>query len=220
MSSKREIEIRRLFNARVNLEKRWPEYLARRNEIIAGGIPESEAWLIAAKEFPPLNGGKGEWDTIADEEPASETKESQSPERVKLALPTPPKNNRQWPVTHRPSGPKLDAKWSAIAKQVPAAKVGSEREVARWVFENAWVTDADDVDVASAPSRGAVTLLHWVIHHPSGYHEFLTSIWVKTMPNQQQLKGDKAMNDDGRRVLSLFDRIDAELDEGVEVGSE
>lgn len=195
--------IKQRVNNRIHEEGRWEAFEARRKEIVAAGTHPIDAWRQAVRQFPPLDGTPCELD-LPPPEPAPET----------VAPPPPAKRPADAKQKDR-FGPE----WAALAAKVPATKIGSEREAARWVFEH-YMTDVSEIDPATAPSRGAIGLLWWVRTHPVGYHEFLTSIWVKTMPTQAQMRGEGRFNDDGRKTLALFDIIDAEHAKESEHGSE
>lgn len=200
-------KIRSKLNARLLREGRFEEYNQARQARIEAGTPPAEAWKLTMADFRPIDGSPLETELPPEDAPAAEAK------------PEPPAKKPAYPTNSRGAAhtPKFDARWQAITKQVPAAKVASPREVSMWIFENAGV-DIGDVDVSTIPSRGAVRLLHWVQTHPAGYHEFLSMFYSKMMPNNAQMKGEGRFFDDGRKVLTLFAQLEQELEEPTNGG--
>ena len=90
------------------------------------------------------------------------------------------------------------------SKQLFEDKTCSTPKTVEWVAANLRISDASAED---APSSEAWSMLCWVKSSPQAESQFWGQIYTKLLPTRQQLDQDTKMEDDGRRVLTLIDRI-------------
>ena len=90
------------------------------------------------------------------------------------------------------------------SKVVFANKTCSTPRTVEWVAANIRVSDASPDE---APSSEAWSMLCWVKGSPQAESQFWGQIYTKLLPTRQQLDQDTKMEDDGRRVLTLIEKI-------------
>jgi len=91
-----------------------------------------------------------------------------------------------------------------VSGSVFEEKTCSTPRTVEWVAANIRVSDPKPED---APSSEAWSMLCWVKSSPQAEAQFWGQIYTKLLPTRQQLDADNRMEDDGRRVLSIIDRI-------------
>mgnify|MGYP003116791568 CR=1 FL=1 len=168
---------------------RWSDFVRLREELKERGVPPDVAWQKA-------------YDTIV-EDPIDPPDLSDDPPRPVKKVVSKSRPTRQ--------SNSLDA-----SSDVFAEKSCSTPRTVEWVAANISVSDAQASD---APSSEAWSMLCWVKSSPQAESQFWGQIYTKLLPTRQQLDADNRMEDDGRRVLSLIDRIKL-LNEVEDDGSE
>ena len=156
---------------------RWSDFVRLREELKERDVAPDVAWQKA-------------YDTIMEDPIDGPALSDDPPRQVKKVVsksrPTRPQNN-------------LDA-----SSEIFAEKSCSTPRTVEWVAANIRVSDAKAAD---APSSEAWSMLCWVKSSPQAESQFWGQIYTKLLPTRQQLDQDNRMEDDGRRVLTLIDRI-------------
>ena len=114
------------------------------------------------------------------------------------------------------SRPTRQAEVLDASKEVFAEKTCSTPKTVEWVAANIRVSDPSPED---APSSEAWSMLCWVKGSPQAESQFWGQIYTKLLPTRQQLDQDSRMEDDGRRVLTLIDRIKGFSDDAKEMAN-
>lgn len=156
---------------------KWKEFVDLREQMKAKGIEPDVAW-------------QGAYDSIMD-----------NPIEAPDASPDPPRPVKKVASTSRPVRPKNDMD---VASTIFHEKTCSTPRTVEWVAANIRVSDAAAAD---APSSEAWSMLCWVKSSPQAEAQFWGQIYTKLLPTRQQLDQDNRMEDDGRQVLTLIDRI-------------
>ena len=93
--------------------------------------------------------------------------------------------------------------WANLARSIPQSRKSSARAEAEWVHGH-MLADADEVDIDTIPSRGAIALLKEAKRLPGVFYE---RIWSKLLPSRAQIENQERLEDDGRNVIGLIERV-------------
>lgn len=105
---------------------------------------------------------------------------------------------------------KWDRWWQELVARVPTDKKATAREIAQWVFDNAY-QDLANIMPSSVPCVGAVGMLYNVRQSDSAYQDFLRTVWVKFLPTQAQVNKEQDFVDDNRTQYQYLDRMAEEF---------
>lgn len=158
---------------------RWAEFVRLREEMKEKGIDPDVAW-------------QGAYDSIMDS-PVDAPEPSANPPRVVKKVQS----------VSRPTRP-TESNGQDVSSNIFADKTCSTPRTVEWVAANIRVSDAAPAD---APSSEAWSMLCWVKSSSQAEAQFWGQIYTKLLPTRQQLDQDNRMEDDGRRVLTLIDRL-------------
>ena len=109
--------------------------------------------------------------------------------------------------------PKKDP-WANLARLVPQSKRANARLEAEWVHGH-MLADADEIDVESIPSRGAIALLKEARRLTGVFYE---RIWSKLLPSRAQIEKSERLEDDGRDVIETIERVRKASRDSTETG--
>lgn len=182
---------------RLEAEGRWREFVQRREAVkrslVVAGRDERDAavqaWSDAAAEFAATAPG-------GPPQPASDA----------VARPTAARETAP-AVTHPDEEDDADAAlWRQLAELVPDNKKAHTRQQVEWVAQHLDVPPGS-VNAAAIPNRSALSLLRWARSSASNRDDFFKNIWTKLLPNRSVSDADGRLQDDGRQVIGLIDRV-------------
>lgn len=174
-------ETREELKVRLHQEGRWKQYLARREQLKATGVPAGEAWRQAAQEFPALAGT--EPDGL-----------STRPDPVSAVVPMPAA------VSGAAEAPRPAKNRGGRPRKSPFA--GKQPDIRRDV---AWVADKlsdPTVRIQDAPSGTAWNLLTWARQDDDHQTMFWRSHFAR-------LVGDRGKTEAAERPAQTDDPPDA-----------
>ncbi len=73
-----------------------------------------------------------------------------------------------------------------------------------WVYNRVGTVD---VDVKTAPSRGAYQMWAYYRRHPAALNDFYRTYVVKLLPTKMKEETEASFTDDGREQISLINRL-------------
>lgn len=189
-------------------ERRWDEYITRRETHKRNGVPAGTAWRLAALEMPPLDGSKPEF------EPTDEMAELLAQAGGQVPEPEVKKIVQWKDYTAKVSEAIVEGvhSWDNLRNGVDKSRKGSEVDIIQWCFQHAG-TPVSDIEPSSVPNQGAVRLLQWMKSSPGNYGEFIRNIWSKTIPDRKTLEWQSKFTDDGRQQFSLLDELEKSIAE-------
>jgi hypothetical protein len=205
---------------RVFDEGRLAEFDTVQKLCIERGISTKLAYRYAVQYFKPLDGSP-----IEVEEKIIELDITRLPSKADhidpaviarqaaLLAAEPPMPRPTAPVV--PEGKatgkaKWDRWWMELVARVPPEKKATAREIAQWVFDNAY-QDLANIVPSSVPCVGAVGMLYNVRQSDVAYQDFLRTVWVKFLPTQAQVNKEQDFVDDNRTQYQHLDRIAEEF---------
>lgn len=193
------------FNQRLHRERRWDEYLLRREALKKEGVSDRDAWKVAGVEFPPLDGSPLEFE--AQGGPQSAAPDRSVSESIKAY-------DQQHTQSAGARSPAIAGEFAELVTKIDRAKASSELDIMRWVLKHLLVSPAE-MDPEEVPGLAAISVLKWVKSSGANMSEFMR-IWAKIIPTKSELEVQDRFRDNGQRQFALLDQFDGE-DEDVEV---
>lgn len=205
---------------RLHAEGRLAAFETVQKLCIERGVSTRQAFQFAVQYFKPLDGS-----AIEVEEKIIELDINRLPKEADHIDPAviarqaarlaaePPMPKPTVPVV--PEGrsqgkAKWDRWWQELVARVPPEKKATAREIAQWVFDNAY-QDLANIQPSSVPCVGAVGMLYNVRQSDVAYQDFLRTVWVKFLPTQAQVNKEQDFVDDNRTQYQHLDRIAEEF---------
>jgi len=102
------------------------------------------------------------------------------------------------------SGPDLEGIVEGVVFEETGA---STPECVAWVAKHIMVKD---VEPGQAPSSEAWSMLCWARRNNQNEAQFWGQIYTKLLPSRSQLDAEQRYKDDGRKVLSIIERLKSE----------
>lgn len=108
----------------------------------------------------------------------------------------------------REIGKKSEPDLEGIVEGVVFEETGaSTPECVAWVAKHMMVKDAKP---EQAPSSEAWSMLCWARRNNQNEAQFWGQIYTKLLPSRSQLDAEQRYKDDGRKVLSIIERLKSE----------
>lgn len=202
------------FKARLKREGKFDDFIRAREKLKEElGIEGREAWLEAAKLFPPppeVIESAVELPTAAvplhellvDEPNKGETKRIERG----LAKEIDEAQAREHAEAEAREAEVEETHWQRMAEHV-ADKEAPELEAIRWAGANI-TTNIKRINRDEIPSPLAVNLLRWIRASAANEANFFNNYVPKLLPDRKSLEQDaSAMKDDGSEILGAIDRV-------------
>jgi hypothetical protein len=192
--------LKKRLNNRLKSDGYWDQYNELRASLKASGVPESDAWRVAAFPFPPKDGSMAEivedaqyadiaagWQNGRYDAPEA----SQKNETAAVGLPTMSDPERAL------------AEWESLAAAV-GPRISTELEECRWVMAN-YLMKPSQLKADDVPSAASLSILMWVKMSPANFGDFLRTHNSKLLPDKKSLEYESKFVDDGRDLKLLDD---------------
>jgi hypothetical protein len=197
-------KLKKTLNNRLKADGYWDGYNELRGLLKASGVPENQAWRVAAYPFAPKDGSPPE--LLAD--PLyQEIEEGWKTGKYQLS-------DADAPVNGADAGSQKSADiqsanaWRSDLERLATevgSKVATELEEVRWVIAS-YLKDPKTLTAAEVPSAAAVSILAWVKMSASNFGDFLRTHNSKLLPDKKALEQEARFVDDGRD-LKLIDEF-------------
>ena len=111
---------------------------------------------------------------------------------------------------------KSDPKYGVAIRYMNRMTDRDALRTARWVAESLERHGLDsrhdrDFNWYTAPSVEAMALLRWVLKDEDNEKVFWNAIWVKLLPNRNQIEQASRYGDDGAAAVELLERFEVSL---------
>lgn len=206
------VETKKAFRERLEKERRYKQFVDRREALIKAGTPRALVWkkLMFESEFsleprnepvelePEVSVDDGQGLSEASGEVANDAE----------AIETDPEPDRP-PVAQDDEARDLIA---AAYERLTAATAGRPTDgvdyvkMVQWVFNHVSMP-LEEIDAKAVPCTGAVGLLKWVRESSTNTNEFYKSIWPRTLPSRSQMGDGKNSGAEAEPTLELIDRL-------------
>ena len=174
---------KRALRERVQAEGDWDAFKEKREQYRAAGVSNNELWPRTAEHFPAKN--------------------PKEPKNILADLPPlPPEELKK--LRAKEEKPKETTE--LIPRDRFQMDTAPSPQVISWVARNLVVLDVRPEECVSPEAWG---LLLWVREGGTNESEFWRSIYPKLLPSRTQLDAQDRFKDDGRRLLTLIDEVEA-----------